>query len=133
MVLVGIGAGLCFLCGSLWILTLNFFSSRIDDNDTDVSTLSKKMFVTQKIPSEIAPQELATLLLLENNLSLISSFSSLSLRVFADPSHPEKMWKANVKDIDGDVLCVSQFTLLANTNKGNKPDFHRAMVKHLIL
>lgn len=32
-----------------------------------------------------------------------------------------------MKDIAGDVLCVSQFTLLANTTKGNKPDFHRAM------
>lgn len=58
--------------------------------------------------------------------------TSLSLRVFADPSNPDKMWKANVKDIDGDVLCVSQFTLLANTTKGNKPDFHRAMVKYLV-
>ena len=57
------------------------------------------------------------------------SFYSLSLRVFADPSNPEKMWKASVKDIDGEILCVSQFTLLANTTKGNKPDFHRAMVK----
>ena len=39
------------------------------------------------------------------------------------------MWKANVKDIQGEVLCVSQFTLMANTSKGNKPDFHRAMVR----
>lgn len=37
------------------------------------------------------------------------------------------MWKSNVKDIAGQVLCVSQFTLMANTTKGNKPDFHRAM------
>ncbi|CAA7270963.1 unnamed protein product [Cyclocybe aegerita] len=51
----------------------------------------------------------------------------LTLRVFSDPANPEKMWKASVKDIDGDILCVSQFTLLANTTKGNKPDFHRAM------
>lgn len=52
----------------------------------------------------------------------------LSLRLFSDISDPDKMWKANVKDVDGDILCVSQFTLLANTTKGNKPDFHRAMV-----
>ncbi|KAF8197586.1 D-Tyr tRNAtyr deacylase-like domain-containing protein [Pholiota molesta] len=51
----------------------------------------------------------------------------LSLRVFSDPSNEENMWKASVKDVDGDILCVSQFTLLANTSKGNKPDFHRAM------
>ncbi|OBT75124.1 D-tyrosyl-tRNA(Tyr) deacylase [Pseudogymnoascus sp. 05NY08] len=36
-------------------------------------------------------------------------------------------WKHNVQDISGDVLCVSQFTLLANTKKGSKPDFHGAM------
>ncbi|KAG6836873.1 hypothetical protein H0H93_001933 [Arthromyces matolae] len=41
----------------------------------------------------------------------------LSLRVFADPSNPEKMWKASVKEIEGEILCVSQFTLLANIKK----------------
>lgn len=36
-------------------------------------------------------------------------------------------WKHNVEDIEGEVLCVSQFTLLASTKKGSKPDFHGAM------
>ncbi|KAI2606131.1 D-Tyr tRNAtyr deacylase-like domain-containing protein [Hypoxylon fragiforme] len=36
-------------------------------------------------------------------------------------------WKKSVLDIGGEVLCVSQFTLLASTKKGNKPDFHGAM------
>ncbi|KII88181.1 hypothetical protein PLICRDRAFT_41319 [Plicaturopsis crispa FD-325 SS-3] len=49
----------------------------------------------------------------------------LSLRVFDDAAG--SMWKSSVKDIAGEVLCVSQFTLMANTTKGNKPDFHRAM------
>jgi len=49
----------------------------------------------------------------------------LSLRVFDDAAGA--MWRQSVKDIAGDVLCVSQFTLLANTVKGSKPDFHRAM------
>jgi len=53
--------------------------------------------------------------------------TSLSIRVFDDPS-TGSMWKSSVKDISGEVLCVSQFTLFANTQKGNKPDFHRAMV-----
>jgi len=35
-------------------------------------------------------------------------------------------WKCNVQEIDGEVLCVSQFTLLATTKKGNKPDFHKS-------
>ncbi|KAJ3500105.1 hypothetical protein NLJ89_g9939 [Agrocybe chaxingu] len=56
-----------------------------------------------------------------------NTICSLTLRVFSDPANPEQMWKASVKDIDGDILCVSQFTLFANTTKGNKPDFHRAM------
>lgn len=36
-------------------------------------------------------------------------------------------WKKNVQDISGEVLCVSQFTLLASTKKGNKPSFHQAL------
>lgn|ERR1700722_8437854 len=52
-------------------------------------------------------------------------FPSLSLRVFPDAKG--SMWKTSVKEIDGEILCVSQFTLMANT-KGNKPDFHHAMV-----
>lgn len=35
-------------------------------------------------------------------------------------------WKRSVQDIEGEVLCVSQFTLLASTKKGSKPDFHGA-------
>jgi len=36
------------------------------------------------------------------------------------------MWKSSVKEIDGEILCVSQFTLFGGTSKA-KPDFHRAM------
>jgi len=48
----------------------------------------------------------------------------LNLRLFHDGL---ASWKKSVKDVDGDVLCVSQFTLMANTSKGTKPDFHNAM------
>jgi len=36
-------------------------------------------------------------------------------------------WKKSVKDLDLEILCVSQFTLYAVTKKGSKPDFHLAM------
>ncbi|KAF2224158.1 D-Tyr tRNAtyr deacylase-like domain-containing protein [Elsinoe ampelina] len=34
-------------------------------------------------------------------------------------------WKKNVQEIEGEILCVSQFTLLAGTKK-NKPDLHKS-------
>ncbi|GAB1316222.1 D-tyrosyl-tRNA(Tyr) deacylase [Madurella fahalii] len=49
----------------------------------------------------------------------------LKLKLWDDESGGR--WKKSVQDINGEVLCVSQFTLLASTKKGNKPDFHGAM------
>ncbi|AET40806.1 D-tyrosyl-tRNA(Tyr) deacylase Ecym_6435 [Eremothecium cymbalariae DBVPG len=51
------------------------------------------------------------------------------LRVFADDTG--KMWKKNIKEVDGEVLSVSQFTLMAKTKKGSKPDFHMALESSL--
>lgn len=45
------------------------------------------------------------------------------LRIFNDDN--EVMNKSLI-DIDGDALVVSQFTLLANTKKGNRPSYIRA-------
>ena len=33
---------------------------------------------------------------------------------------------ASLKELEEDVMIISQFTLAAVTNKGNKPSFHRA-------
>jgi D-aminoacyl-tRNA deacylase len=48
----------------------------------------------------------------------------LKLKLWADDTGAS--WKRSVQEIDGEVLCVSQFTLMASTRKGNKPDFHGA-------
>lgn len=37
-----------------------------------------------------------------------------------------KWWCRNVKEINGGILLISQFTLM-HVLKGNKPDFHHAM------
>lgn len=47
-----------------------------------------------------------------------------SLRYWPDAE--DKQWKQNIVDIQGKILCVSQFTLYAKVNKGAKPDFHGA-------
>lgn len=49
----------------------------------------------------------------------------LKMRLWDDESGGR--WKKSVQDINGEVLCVSQFTLLASTKKGSKPDFHGAL------
>ena len=47
----------------------------------------------------------------------------VSLRVFDDSN---KVPNISVKDIGGDVLLVSQFTLHASTKKGNRPSYIKA-------
>lgn len=53
----------------------------------------------------------------------------LSIRVFGDGD--ATLWKKNIKDANGEILSVSQFTLMARTKKGTKPDLHMAQKGHL--
>lgn len=56
----------------------------------------------------------------------VESMASKILKMRLWPDDADSQWKRNVQDIQGEVLCVSQFTLYASTRKGNKPDFHGA-------
>lgn len=47
----------------------------------------------------------------------------IGLRVFDDENH---VMNLSIQDVKGEILLISQFTLMASTKKGNRPSYIRA-------
>ncbi|KAK3073774.1 D-tyrosyl-tRNA(Tyr) deacylase [Teratosphaeriaceae sp. CCFEE 6253] len=78
-----------------------------------ISTIAKGVLVFAAVGKDDTPKEAESM-----------ANKVLKLKLWEDDQGSK--WKKNVQEINGEVLCVSQFTLLASTKKGNKPDFHKS-------
>ena len=58
----------------------------------------------------------------ENDIEWLSN-KIINLRIFDDEN---KILNVSLKEINGDILLISQFTLHASTKKGNRPSYIRA-------
>lgn len=79
-----------------------------------ISTIKKGLLIFAAVDKNDTPKDVESM-----------ASKVLKVKLWDDPDG-EKKWKKNVTEIEGEVLCVSQFTLLATTKKGNKPDFHKS-------
>lgn len=92
-------------------------TSKVKVNDEVVSEIGKGILVLAGIEKD---DTLEVLRWISNKI--------VNLRIFED--NEDKM-NLSVKDIDGEILLVSQFTLAAYIKKGNRPSFSDAMEETL--
>ena len=59
----------------------------------------------------------------ENDIDYMIS-KILNLRIFDDENH---IMNKSILDIKGEILSISQFTLYADTKKGNRPSYYKAL------
>ncbi|MGC8501754.1 D-aminoacyl-tRNA deacylase [Desulfurella sp.] len=86
-----------------------------------------KLYIEDELYSQIGNGLLAFVCFLkddtESNINLMVQ-KIINLRIFEDIN---KKFNLSLKDVKGEVMVVSQFTLAADTKKGNRPSFFNAM------
>lgn len=87
-------------------------SSSVTIDNTIVASIQKGLFILIGI-EEADNQE---------DINWLTS-KIANLRIFADEN---EVMNLSVKDIDGEIIVVSQFTLHAATKKGNRPSYIKA-------
>lgn len=81
-------------------------------NDEKISEIGKGLLVLVGIEADDTEKDVDWL-----------AQKTIGLRIFNDNSD---IMNLSVKDIHGQILVVSQFTLTASTKKGNRPSYIRA-------
>jgi len=81
-------------------------------NDGITGSIDKGLLVLLGIEEEDKPTDMQWL-----------AQKIVNMRIFGDE---KGLMNKSIQDIDGNILLISQFTLLANTKKGNRPSFIRA-------
>ena len=92
-------------------------TSKVKVNNEVVSEIGKGILVLAGIEKDDTPEVLKWI-----------SNKIVNLRIFEDN---EGKMNLSVKDIGGEILLVSQFTLAAYIKKGNRPSFSDAMEETL--
>ena len=87
-----------------------FASVKVDGNIT--GSIQKGLLVLMGVEDADTTEDIAWL-----------SSKIVNLRIFDDENG---VMNLSVKDVDGDILLVSQFTLHASTKKGNRPSYIKA-------
>jgi len=87
-----------------------FASVKVDGNIT--GSIQKGLLVLMGVEDADAAEDIEWL-----------SSKIVNLRIFDDENG---VMNLSVKDVDGDILLVSQFTLHASTKKGNRPSYIKA-------
>ena len=87
-----------------------FASVKVDGNIT--GSIQKGLLVLMGVEDSDTSEDIEWL-----------SSKIVNLRIFDDENG---VMNLSVKDVDGDILLVSQFTLHASTKKGNRPSYIKA-------